>query len=229
MGNCACESSAPASTLVVHRGAPTATEWLGKPARSTAASDVGADGGSARGTWVLHIGDSFVDASFSQNIEPRIRASGAKYVVDSRTSTYTTTWAYDAQLDTWLSRRPTLVIVTLGANEVDIPAPEVHAGAVERIARRIRQAGASCVWTTPPLWRGDTGVVRVIHDHCAPCAFFDSDAALDGGLVASERQPDRIHPNSRGGRRWAEAFSEWLDEHRDVSRPGWWVLPFERR
>ena len=182
-----------------------------------------------RGTWVLHIGDSFTDAGFQQNLAPRLRASGAAYVVDARTSTYTTTWAYDAQLDEKLSRRPSLVIVTLGANEVDIPYPSVHAGAVERLARRIQASGASCVWTTPPLWHGESGILQVIHDHCAPCVYFDSDAVLGGGLLPEERQRDHIHPNSRGGARWADVFWGWLNDHRDASRPGWRVVAFERR
>jgi lysophospholipase L1-like esterase len=178
---------------------------------------------------VLHIGDSFAEASFQQNLAPRVRASGAGYVVDARTATYTTTWAYDAQLDEKLARKPSLVIVTLGANEVDIPYPSVHAGAVERIARRIQASGASCVWTTPPLWHGESGMLEVIHDHCAPCLYFDSDAVLVGGLRPDERQRDGIHPNARGGARWADAFWGWLNDHRDSSRPGWRVVPFERR
>ena len=68
----------------------------------------------------------------------------------------------------------------------------------------------------------------MIHDHSAPCLFFDSDAVL-GGLTADERQPDRIHPNKRGGARWAEALWGWLVDHRDATRPGWALVPFEVR
>jgi lysophospholipase L1-like esterase len=183
---------------------------------------------NAKGTWVLHIGDSFADAFFWQNLGPLVRASGAKYVVEATTATFTTTWAFDPALDVRLSRRPSLVVVTLGANEFDMPVPGQHARAVERLARRIAAAGASCVWTTPPSWKKDTGILQVIHDHCAPCLFFDSDAVL-GGLTVDERQPDRIHPNRRGGARWTAAFWQWLNDHRDPGRPGWALVPFERR
>jgi hypothetical protein len=221
---CACESSAPASTRPDH-ATPTATDWAGARERLPAAPSSDVD---ARGTWVLHIGDSFAHASFQQNLGPRIRASGAGYVVDATTATFTTTWAFDSALQKWLSRRPSLVVVTLGANEFDMPVPEEHAPAVERIARAIGAAGASCVWTTPPTWKADTGILQVIHDHCAPCLFFDSDAVL-GGLQPDERQPDRIHPNKRGGARWADAFWGWLNDHRDARRPGWALVPFELR
>jgi hypothetical protein len=220
--------SAYASPRRFDRPIRSATEWTGDAARSPAAP-VEPLLPSGKGTWVLHIGDSFAEASFSQNIAPRVRATGAGYTTYARTSTHTTTWAYDAKLEEWLRRGPTLVIVTLGANEVDIPVPAAHAGAVERIARRIAAAGASCVWTTPPLWKQDRGMLQVIHDHCAPCVYFDSDAMLGGGLRSDERNPDHIHPNARGGARWADAFWRWLGEHRDAGRPGWWVLPFERR
>jgi hypothetical protein len=214
------------------RPASSATEWAGARAQPLAPPQVPAATPATpgdRGTWVLNIGDSFADASFQQNLAPHVRASGAAFEADSRVSTYTTTWAYDAQLDEKLARRPSLVIVTLGANEVDIPYPSVHAGAVERIARRIHAAGASCVWTTPPLWHGETGILEVIADHCAPCVYFDSDAVLGGGLRPDERQRDGIHPNARGGARWAEAFWGWLNDHRDATQAGWRVLPFERR
>jgi lysophospholipase L1-like esterase len=180
------------------------------------------------GTLVLHIGDSFADAWFQQNLAPRVRASGARYVVEATTASYTTTWANEPELGKLLARKPSLVVVTLGANEVDMPVPEQHARAVERIARRIESAGAACVWTTPPMWKEDTGILQVIHDHCSPCLYFDSDAVL-GGLRPDERQPDRIHPNKRGGARWADAFWSWLLDHRDASRAGWAVLPFEER
>jgi hypothetical protein len=118
--------------------------------------------------------------------------------------------------------------VTLGANEVDIPVPREHAKPVERIARAIAAAGAACVWTTPPMWKKDTGILQVIHDHCAPCLFFESDAVV-GELARKERGPDGIHPNEYGGARWARGFWQWLEDHRDASRPGWVLSPFEVR
>jgi lysophospholipase L1-like esterase len=181
-----------------------------------------------KGAWVLHIGDSFVHAFFRQNLAPHFRATGSTYVVEGTTATYTTTWASDPELDNWLSRRPSLVLVTLGANEVDIMAPEEHAGAVRRLVRRIHDSGAACVWITPPLWKKDTGILQIIHDQSAPCLFFDSDAVL-GGLVPEERQHDHIHPNSKGGARWAAAFWSWLLEHRDPAGDSWELLPFEKR
>jgi len=216
-------SQAPAEKLQ----ATFASEWTGVgEARGAAPVPTWT---AAKGTWVLHIGDSFVDASFQQNLRPHFLAAGAKYFSNAATAAYTTQWASDRDLDGWLARRPSLVIVTLGANEVDVPFPLAHARAIAGISRKIAAAGASCVWTTPPLWKGDDkGILQVIHDYCAPCLFFDSDAVM-GRLEATERRPDHIHPNERGGARWARAFWTWLAEHRDDSVGPWHLVPYERR
>jgi lysophospholipase L1-like esterase len=207
--------------------ATVASEWTGvREAPSTAAARAST---APKGTWVLHIGDSFVDASFQQNLRPHFLATGSKYFSNAATAAYTTQWASDRDLDGWLARRPSLVIVTLGANEVDVPFPLAHARAIAGISRKIAAAGAACVWTTPPLWKGDDkGILQVIHDYCAPCLFFDSDAVM-GGLETTERRSDRIHPNELGGARWAQAFWAWLAEHRDDSTGPWHLVPYERR
>jgi lysophospholipase L1-like esterase len=213
--------------------ATTAHDWTGSRAHG-APTPLALSTGAAlaqalpRDTWVLHIGDSFVDASFQQNLRPHFRETGTTYVSTGVTATYTTTWAFDPALDRWLAKRPAMVIITLGANEVDMPFPSEHAKAIAAIVRKIGRAGASCVWTTPPLWKPDTGILQVIHEHAAPCLFFDSDAVI-GRLSLAERNPDRIHPNAKGGGRWADAFWRWLEAHRDPNRGPWSLRPFEPR
>jgi lysophospholipase L1-like esterase len=223
-----CQTAAAPGRAAPERRPASALDWNGSRAPAARPVPPPAEPQVAKNTWVLHIGDSFVNASLQQNLGPKIRASGANYVVDSTTATYTTTWASDAELETWLARRPSLVIVTLGANEVDMPTPAEHAGAVEQLVRKIAGAKASCVWITPPMWKKDSGILQVIHDHSSPCLFFDSDA-VTGGLSVDERQRDHIHPNEKGGARWSEAVWGWLVEHRDPQAPGWTLLPFEVR
>ena len=217
------QGSGPSATI--------AAEWIAT--RGTSGATAGAATPPARDAsrdpWVLHVGDSFVDASFQQNLRPHFRDSGSRYISQSQVATYTTTWAYDPAFDAWLARKPALVIVTLGANEADIPVPEQHAKPIAAIARKIAAAGAACVWTTPPLWRQDTGIVQVIHDHAAPCLFFESDAVMGSPLSLAERNPDRIHPNPKGGARWAGAFWKWLQSHRDPAGGPWSLRAFEPR
>ena len=223
-----CESTAPASTHGTERAPASAVDWAGQRVALAAAVPAAPIPPVPKDTWVLHVGDSFVHAGLYQNLGPHFRATGSAYVVEAETATYTTSWAQDEELEKWLAKRPSLVLVTLGANEVEMPVPAEHAGAIEHLVHKIAETGASCVWITPPMWKRDTGILQVIHDHSAPCLFFDSDAVL-GGLTADERQRDHIHPNERGGARWSEAFWSWLGEHRDATRAGWGLLPFEVR
>jgi hypothetical protein len=189
------------------------------------AVDAGTAAGKAKSNaWVLHIGDSFVFASFEQNLGPRFKAAGSAYVVSAKTATYTTTWAFDPDLDRLLQAHPSLVLITLGANEADMPVPAEHAGAITRLVERVGRV-APCVWVTPPMWKRDTGILEVIHEHAAPCLFYDSDAAL----LPIARQKDGIHPNAQGGALWASEFWEWLQAHRDVEHGPWALVPFERR
>lgn len=228
LGTAACEKSAPASTDGMARRGARGIEWTGSRGEPPAQPRPKASMRVPANTWVLHIGDSFVHASLQQKLGPLVRATGSNYVVQATTATYTTTWSADPQLDRWLARRPSLVLVTLGANEVEMPTPSEHAGAIAHLAKKIADAGASCVWITPPMWKTDTGILQVIHDHSAPCLFFDSDA-VTGGLAPEERQHDHIHPNERGGARWTSALWQWLGDHRDPERPAWGLLPYEHR
>lgn len=157
-----------------------------------------------RGTVVLHIGDSFVLAGLSQALKPKMVEHGVRYEAKSRQSSYTTTWARLAKR-VITDNQPDLVIITLGANEIDNIDPKAHAPAVRRIVDAV--GGRPCVWVSPPLWRKDTGIVDVIRTNAAPCRFFDSDA-LVGQPIA--RQADKIHPSREGGAVWGGALWTWL-------------------
>lgn len=155
-------------------------------------------------TAVLHIGDSFALAGFAQALRPRMQALGVRYAVKAETSSYTTTWAPRMELLV-ANYQPDLVIISLGANEVEAYNPPAHASAVRRIVKAI--GDRPCVWVSPPLWRKDTGIIDVIRTNSAPCRFFDSDALVPGPIP---RKKDKIHPNEAGGALWAEAFWRWL-------------------
>jgi lysophospholipase L1-like esterase len=147
----------------------------------------------------LVFGDSTVDAGFSQRLKALVEERGGTLVADGWTSSTTKTWAQGNRLSVLLAHsQPDVVIVVLGANEVFLPAPEQATANIRAIARRL--AGRPCVWVSPPIWKGETGIVGVERRASAPCQFFDS------GVLTLARQPDGIHPNTKGGATWAEAF-----------------------
>ncbi len=151
-----------------------------------------------KGTKVLVFGDSMVDAGFAQRLQKLVESRGATLVHDSWVSSSTTSWSKGDRLDNLLVvHRPDVVIVALGANEVFLPAPEAVAPRVRTIVHKL--APRPCVWVSPPLWKGETGIVSVERTNAAPCSFYDS------GAVKVERAKDGIHPTPKGGSDWAEA------------------------
>ena len=202
------DASRPTSTPLLDAGGGASDD-------ASLTSDAAVDWG--KGTLVVHIGDSFTEASFEQNLRGKFGGTGARYWVKAKTPSYSPTWAFGDELDSMLWSKPQLVLITLGANEVEMPDPKLHAPAVRALAAKASKLGAACVWITPPLWKKDTGFMEVIRESCAPCLYFNSDEHVHD----VERQRDNIHPNEVGGARWAAAFWEWLMAHRDPARGPW--------
>jgi lysophospholipase L1-like esterase len=172
-------ASASASAVVVPAFAPTLT--------------IGA------GTRVLVFGDSFVDAGLSQQIKKLVEARSGKVLSNAWTSSTTTAWATGDKLAGMLAGfKPDVVFVSIGANEVFLPAPETRAQYIRAIVKRLDKR--PCVWVGTPLWKGETGITAVEKANCAPCTYFDSNA------IAIDRGPDKIHPSSKGGAAWADAL-----------------------
>jgi lysophospholipase L1-like esterase len=179
------------------------------PARADAPAD-------CSGGTVVHFGDSFVDAGLRQALGPRFAAEHTRYIVASKTSSWLSSWAGSVKLnELYWGWRPSLFIVTLGANELRAdPAP--RAALVRQIVREMH--GTPCVWISIPLWPGmPPDLNDMIRRESAPCRFFDS-------TVVESKIPrqafDGAHPTMEGGAIWADAFWRWLDSERDRTGGG---------
>ena len=151
------------------------------------------------GTRVLVFGDSFVDAGLSQEIKKLVEARSGKVLSNAWTSSTTTAWATGDKLAGMLAGfKPDVVFVSIGANEVFLPAPETRAQYIRAIVKRLDKR--PCVWVGTPLWKGETGITAVEKANCAPCTYFDSNA------ITVDRGPDKIHPSGKGGAAWADAL-----------------------
>jgi hypothetical protein len=170
------------------------------------------------GTKVLQVGDSFA-AALGIELGKRLKAAGVRTSLEYKTASYVPTWAFGPDLPKLISNyNPDLVLVTLGANELEIPEPAQRAGAVQRLVKKL--GDRPCLWILPPLWKPDTGLMQVIKDNAAPCKVLDSSA-----LVRElPRGPDHIHPNAEGREIWAEAVFQWLKKSRSVDGPRPWTL-----
>jgi len=171
-----------------------------------------------RGTLVLQVGDSFA-GSLGIPLGARLRARGLHSVLKFQTSSYVPTWADGTELPEYVSHySPDLVLITLGANEFELSAPDTRAASVRRLVRRLN--GRPCVWISPPRWKQDSGILAVIEANSKPCRFLDSDTVVHD----LARKPDKIHPSDAAREVWADAVLAWLARERKVggSRP--WEL-----
>jgi hypothetical protein len=171
-----------------------------------------------QGTRVLQVGDSFA-AALGIELGKLLKQSGLRTSLETKTPSYIGDWAFGPVLRKAIADyNPDLVLITLGANEVEIPVPEQRVGPVQRLVKSL--GDRPCVWILPPLWKQDTGVMQVIKDNAKPCQVLDSSA-----LVPSlPRGPDHIHPSSEGRSIWASAVFEWLKTARDPAGPRPWSL-----
>jgi hypothetical protein len=174
------------------------------------------------GTLVLHVGDSFA-AALGIPLGKHLKASGLRVALEFKTSSYIPGWAAGPELRQYVGKyNPDLVLITLGANEIEIPEPPQRVGAIRRIVATVGRR--PCVWISPPLWKKDTGLIEVLRENVAPCRFLDSDSIVHD----LPRAHDKIHPSTEGREIWAEAVLAWLRAERDIHGEKPWSLRPER-
>lgn len=168
---------------------------------------------SLAGKKVLHVGDSMVGGRFglTRAFESKLSAAGATIVRHTTVSETLASFDKTPTLkDLIRTHDPDIVVITLGANDANVPHPEAYAHNVENVVKRV--GDRECWWIGPPSVKTPSGapgpsgpgmgVVAVIRDHAGTCRFFDS------SKLELERASDGTHPNDRGATTWADAFWE---------------------
>jgi len=171
------------------------------------------------GTTVLHVGDSFAGA-LGIPLNKRLKEAGVRGVLKYRTASYIVDWAHQPALDTYLSQyHPDLVLITLGANELEIEEPERRIPAIRKIIDKV--GDRPCVWVGVPLWSDEhNGLMDIVRDNAAPCRFMDSAAVFPD----MPRAHDRIHPTMQAREDWAVRVLAWLASHRRPTESQAWQL-----
>jgi len=172
-----------------------------------------------KGSTVLHIGDSFAGA-LGIELNKVLDKAGVRSLLRFETSTYIPTWAYDKKLPEYLAQyKPDLVLVSLGANELQNPEPEKRIPLIRRIVGKI--GNRSCVWVAPVLWEGaNPRLLEVIRANVAPCVYLDSNAFVSH----MPRARDKIHPSMQTRPDWAGVIARWLAYHRKPTAENPWTL-----
>jgi hypothetical protein len=229
-------TNAPAATATASAPEPAASAPSAGPAASPTAADSAtpaapnavatpAPSGDLttlpalpKGTLVLHMGDSFA-AALGVELGKRLKAAGVRSALEYKTASYIPNWSFGGDIPKFVSTyHPDLVLITLGANEIEIPKPEQRAGAIRHLVGEL--GGRPCVWIAPPLWKADTGLMQVIQDNVAPCRYLDSNVLVHD----LPRGRDKIHPSPEGREIWAEIVFKWLQTERVGSDSQPWAL-----
>jgi hypothetical protein len=171
------------------------------------------------GATVLHVGDSFAGA-LGVPLNKRLREAKVRSILKFRTASYIVDWAHREPLrDYLLQYNPDLVLVTLGANELQIEAPERRIPAIEKIVQTI--GDRPCIWIGIPLWEGaNNGLPEIIEKHAAPCRYLDTDTLFPD----MPRARDKIHPTMEAREDWASKVTHWLAQERRPTPDKIWAL-----
>jgi hypothetical protein len=171
-----------------------------------------------KGTLVLQMGDSFA-AALGVELGKRLKAAGVRSALEYKTASYIPNWSFGGDIPQFIGKyQPDLVLITLGANEIEIPKPEQRVGAIRHLVAEL--GGRPCVWVAPPLWKPDTGLLKVIQENVAPCRYLDSNALVHD----LPRGRDKIHPSPEGREIWAGIVFEWLSKERVGTEKQPWAL-----
>jgi len=171
-----------------------------------------------KGTFVLQIGDSFA-AALGMELGKLLKGAGLRTALEYKTASYIPNWSYEGDVPKFVSRyRPDLVLITLGANELEIPKPVDRIKSIKHLVSTL--GGRPCVWVAPPLWKPDTGLQQVIRDNVAPCRYLDSNALVHD----LPRGHDKIHPSLEGRQIWAKIVFDWLSKERQGGPEQPWAL-----
>jgi hypothetical protein len=172
-----------------------------------------------KGTRVLHVGDSFAGA-LGIELNKVLNAAGLESRLEFEKSTYIPTWAHGPKLARLMaSFKPDLVLISLGANELENPEAQKRASLIQKL---VKSLGATpCVWVAPVLWAGaKSALLDVIRANVGGCVYLDSNELVK----KMPRAGDKIHPSMAARPDWAVATARWLAYHRKPTESKRWNI-----
>lgn len=156
-------------------------------------------------TRIAVIGDSY-GVGLSFRLKSLSECCGVPFFANPKVGSGINDWKSGYKIDRALASNPTLVIISLGANDFGRSRKSVEPG-IAQLLQKIRQAGAQPAWVEPLLlpermenedirqaWR-DTGIPR-----------------FDSRPLEFPRASDGIHLHMSGYAAWAEKMWPWVVE-----------------
>lgn len=154
------------------------------------------------GARVLLVGDSLAQG-LALPMRQLAVERGVDFKADGRVSTTIGQWAGQPWLGQDLTYKPTLILVSLGTNDMKLLDPSLERPALMKLSQGLRSSGAVIVWLAPPQMPfPDRGVRALLTE--PGFKIFPSDA------LNIQRGPDQIHPTTVGYAGWSGAIWSWL-------------------
>lgn len=154
---------------------------------------------------MLLVGDSFA-VGLAAPLRELVTGLGAQFVADGVVGTRIPQWA-GARLQQALAAvqgGASVVLVSLGTNDMKLPAPASEQPALDQLVAQLRATKATLVWVGPPsVPFPDRGGVRAMLQRMK-VPLFRSDA------LQLARGPDGLHPTAAGYAGWAGALVQWI-------------------
>ena len=154
---------------------------------------------------VLLVGDSMAEALFYP-FSNFCKWSNFQFKLLAIRGTSSPYWAKtDTLVNTIKSFKPTLVLFTLGANEILVP----YLGKRKRLFQIIVSQFDTLpyIFISTPVWTSDTVYTQMMQELIPPDQLFISQG------IALSRQKDGAHPNIPGAKVWADSIARWMVYH----------------
>ena len=155
---------------------------------------------------ILHIGDSHVAAGLKKSLAHHFREAGARFHQEGWVGSRCKSWVSSGRLKALVTDfRPTVVVVTLGTNEMKNHKPDRNRSWVRGIVRRIDRA--SCYWIGPPPLLEDVhGYNDMLKQTIQPCRYFDSRI-----LDVQPHEDGTFHLSIEEGTEWGDRIWHWMN------------------
>jgi hypothetical protein len=155
---------------------------------------------------ILHIGDSHLSFGFKSEMARCFKEAGSRFRQKPWKGSRTKSWIVSGVAKQLIEEyRPTVVVVTLGTNEMRDGAPVRQMPWIRALIERIGLR--TCYWLGPPPLLEDTyGYNDYMKDHVAPCRYFDARA-----LGLKKRDDGTYHLSRAEGEMWAGLVWQWMN------------------
>lgn len=196
------EDTLPTHTTVVEVRVPPPIHLAERDTGRGGRGDVMVGDSGEASQRILLIGDSMIEW-LRLRLASWCREAGYALYVVIWPSSNLIWWGKSDTLRAFIEKyQPTYVLISLGSNELFVPAIEKRKPYVERLLQQV--GDLPMVWIGPPAWREDMGIIAFLRRRMGAGRYFSSER------IPMERLEDGAHPTPAEAYRWADTLVGYL-------------------